>query len=585
MTRLFPRALSLLVLFPILWLAGDVLAGEAPAGSVVAARGSVTAGDAGGSTRPLKIKSELFVADTVRTGSDGRAQLMFRDNTIISLGSNASLKVAEYQWDAEKKSGAMKTRVEEGTFRVLGGLITKTAPKNFSTETPAATIGIRGSMYAGKASGVETLVVFLGGKGIVVFNSLGQVEITRPGYGVRVRLGEPPGDPRPFTPEEIEELIDSLAKKGLRYGEEVFQVSDRTTDFNKGVEDNLPFDPNGYSAPIFSFIEDVARNYAQYSLLPETSGLGGTVELFGTAVGVFTGPWGDYYLLSGMNEMDSIRLLIDRDNGTLDGSFSVGTGGGYAAAALALAEVPWGGYYEGYSWLELYPAPNPAQSVYFNDQAFISGLTCTDGPCVFFDYGDYDLDPGGYLVTAPQSAQFSPYMTWGYWAASFTVPGEGEDQVYTMQQPGAYWLAGQKTPDYVIEDLVYGADYTATYQGPAYGVRIDDFGVNSLTGGATTLHADFANNSLWGDLRFDQHTISFSGEIAGDGYPGSFNAWDAGPGFYDTTVVGAFYGPDGQAVGGSFVSRNMGDVVNPETYQGIFGGNLTGTAPSTPTAW
>ncbi|MFH7319566.1 FecR domain-containing protein [Desulfurivibrio sp. D14AmB] len=179
---------------------------------VVALRGQVTAVDQAGEKRPLAVKSPVYVGDTIQTGPSGRLQLMFTDNTIVSLGGNAELEVAAYQWD--QRQGELTTRVNQGAFRVMGGSIARTSPENFTTETPAATIGIRGSMYAGRVSNGMLTVVFQGGTGIVVSNPAGRVEITVPGLGTRVRSREePPAPPARFSGAELEELQEGLPEE------------------------------------------------------------------------------------------------------------------------------------------------------------------------------------------------------------------------------------------------------------------------------------------------------------------------------------------------------------------------------------
>ncbi len=173
-------------------------------GSVVAVRGEVKASGPSQGERVLGMKSEVFQSDTIRTGAGGRLQLLFKDNTIVSLGADTVMEIANFAWNADKNSGSMKTRVEEGTFRVLGGLITKNSPQNFSTETPAATIGIRGSMYAGSYRNNHLRVAFLGGRGIYVANPYGQVEIDKPGFGTSVTPGSAP------TPPEKMDGLDAL---------------------------------------------------------------------------------------------------------------------------------------------------------------------------------------------------------------------------------------------------------------------------------------------------------------------------------------------------------------------------------------
>lgn len=600
MTRLISVRLLVLLVISLPLAVGSALAAPAPAGSVVAARGSVDALDTAGTARALKVKGEIFATDTVRTGKDGRAQLMFKDNTIVSLGVNSVMKVAEYRWDGAQKDGAMKTTVEEGTFRVLGGLITKHSPKNFTTDTPAATIGIRGSMYAGKASKGRTVVAFLGGKGIVVYNPLGQVEITQPGYGVDVLAGQAPGEPRPMSLDELVQLLEGMTNE--EGGEAV--VSDRTTDFDRRTEGGLPFDPDGFAPPLLDFLRDVIAGQEQGTLLPQPAGLTGYATFEGTAVGLFEGryslfdryllnafamtdisaavsevvgpppplgPVEDRYLVSGYwGDMTDLRIYIDRDWGYIDGG---------AFDFL---------YDNDYGALDVYPVVDWNNNVYFNDGAFTAALTCDDGPCIDLwggEGGSYYPDSGSYIMTA-SSAQFSPYVSWGYWGVTFT---DDYGETFSTYRPGSLWIAGEKTENWLVNDIGwYNEGFVGEYRGPAYGIRLDDAGVTTLTGGRTTLFADFSYGDLWGSIAFDQHTINFEGYFTGEGsYNGSFNAWAAYPDNYDwnTNVTGAFYGPAAEAVGGSFHSTNQWTESSAptEVYQGIFGGSLVnGPIPNVP---
>jgi len=183
-------------------------------GSVVAIRGKVTAADPEGTVRKLKLKAPVYLKDTLRTEKRSRLQVMFIDNTIVSLGPSSEMIIAEYHWKPDKNEGGMKTKIKEGVFRIMGGAITKTAPENFITETPAATIGIRGSMYAGRVSNQALTVMFQGGKGIYVTNPAGTVDISTPGYGTHVEGPmTPPETPQRFSSEEIKDLNNALSAK------------------------------------------------------------------------------------------------------------------------------------------------------------------------------------------------------------------------------------------------------------------------------------------------------------------------------------------------------------------------------------
>ena len=188
--------------------------------TVVAARGEVQAVDAKGKSRPLPVQAPILEEDTIKTGEHSRVQIMFADNTLINLGNVTTMKIAEYRWQPEKNDGALKTQVKEGTFRVMGGALTKTAPQNFKTETPSATIGIRGSMYAGVVTPDFLSVVFQGGKGIDVTNAFGTVEISKPGFGTKVAMSKPPLPPMKFTAQEMGEMNKALSGNGKGEKEE-----------------------------------------------------------------------------------------------------------------------------------------------------------------------------------------------------------------------------------------------------------------------------------------------------------------------------------------------------------------------------
>jgi hypothetical protein len=258
--KMIQPILRLLSAVLVLLMSSQLLyAAEKPVGSVVALRGIVTAVNLAGVQRRLAVQSEIYLADTINTGRRGRVQLMFDDNTLISLGTNTHMQIADYRWDPEKKSGAMKTRVQEGVFRIMGGAITQAAPDNFKTETPAGTIGIRGSMYAGKVSGSTLHLLFQGGKGIYVGNAAGTVSIDRPGFGTFVAgPGVPPAKPTRLTREDLSQLDDVTLEPATD--------PDEDSGSDPGTESQTPVDSS--SEPV----DDSGTDPATESQIPADSG-------------------------------------------------------------------------------------------------------------------------------------------------------------------------------------------------------------------------------------------------------------------------------------------------------------------------
>lgn len=182
-----------------------------PIGKVVALRGEIVAENTDSIQRVLSINAPVFLNDTIKT-RQGRIQLIFNDNTLMTLGSSTEIKLTKYSWKTEDKNSAMETRIEEGSFRIMGGAITRIAPDNFKTHTPSGTIGIRGSMYAGVVKGTSLSVVFQGGRGIYIKNDMGFVSISAPGFGTQVKSpDQAPEPPRKMTQEELRVFETVLA--------------------------------------------------------------------------------------------------------------------------------------------------------------------------------------------------------------------------------------------------------------------------------------------------------------------------------------------------------------------------------------
>ena len=88
--------------------------------------------------------------DTVKSSDNSKAQIVFEDGTVISIGKNAVLSIAEYVNDTTNPSNSKTDfRVLEGTFKTITGGIGKVAPEKFKLQTKSASIGIRGTIIVG----------------------------------------------------------------------------------------------------------------------------------------------------------------------------------------------------------------------------------------------------------------------------------------------------------------------------------------------------------------------------------------------------------------------------------------------------
>lgn len=99
--------------------------------------------------RSLKRKSLIFQKDLVSTGSNGRLQLRFKDNSRVSLRPDTLFNVDEYQFNkSDPSKGKSVYRLMKGGLRTITGAISDANVENYQIQTPIATIGVRGTHYS-----------------------------------------------------------------------------------------------------------------------------------------------------------------------------------------------------------------------------------------------------------------------------------------------------------------------------------------------------------------------------------------------------------------------------------------------------
>ena len=118
------------------------LAWAQPAGLVIAVQPEATA-ERGGIIRILQLKDDIDVLDVLSTGSEGRLQIFFSDDSTITLGPNTTLAVSQFAPGGPKPES--KLDIAKGAVRFVTGKVTEKNPDGFKMETPEAVIGIRGT--------------------------------------------------------------------------------------------------------------------------------------------------------------------------------------------------------------------------------------------------------------------------------------------------------------------------------------------------------------------------------------------------------------------------------------------------------
>ena len=85
--------------------------------------------------------------DAIRT-AQGKVGITFEDNTKVQVNENSKLVIDDFVYDPKKPAaGKLALNMAQGTVRYASGAIAKNNPQSVAVNTPAATIGVRGTDF------------------------------------------------------------------------------------------------------------------------------------------------------------------------------------------------------------------------------------------------------------------------------------------------------------------------------------------------------------------------------------------------------------------------------------------------------
>ena len=149
---------------------------------------------------PAQAGEALLVGDVIKTGPDGRAKLLFADETVMVIGKSTVFKTESYIYDKKNGKYDAKFKVAEGFFKTITGQIGKVAKEKFALKTKTATMGIRGTIFGGEvAENFENIYCL---KGAITVESAGQTKVVESGYMTSIKGGGTPSEPKKITPAE-----------------------------------------------------------------------------------------------------------------------------------------------------------------------------------------------------------------------------------------------------------------------------------------------------------------------------------------------------------------------------------------------
>jgi hypothetical protein len=139
----------------------------------------------GGALRVLRIGDSLFQNQVVETEPQSSTQLLFKDETALTVGPGSRVVLDTYVYNPATKTGNIVLNATKGAFRFVSG---SAQSSTYKIRTPVASIGVRGTIFSWLLTAGGDLILVLEEGGFEVCNAAGQcVFVDQPGKVVIVR--------------------------------------------------------------------------------------------------------------------------------------------------------------------------------------------------------------------------------------------------------------------------------------------------------------------------------------------------------------------------------------------------------------
>ncbi len=160
---------------------------------------------------PVKTGDSVSMGDIVRTKSDGKAEIAFKDDTVLRLAPETRMKIDEYTFNPDNSRNKGILSLLRGKLRAVVKLaegiipVAATGATTFSIQTPTTVAGVRGTDFMVFYEKGITGVVFSKGHGFVYNLNITErmVNISAGQATFVLRPDVAPQPPRPATGAEV----------------------------------------------------------------------------------------------------------------------------------------------------------------------------------------------------------------------------------------------------------------------------------------------------------------------------------------------------------------------------------------------
>jgi hypothetical protein len=202
-SALFPLRVAILAGL-VLTAAASLLPAQERVGINSAVNPQATGTPPGGAARRLVIGQDVVFNEHITTTEGGQTQLLFVDESSMTVGPNSDLVIDQFVYDPRTGTGKLAMTATRGLLRYVGGKLSK-QDDAVTLRTATATLAVRGGAFIAQIDPAQTEAAFLYGKGLTVTGTTGASEtLIRPGFQVTVSgIGGIPSRPAPMPPGQL----------------------------------------------------------------------------------------------------------------------------------------------------------------------------------------------------------------------------------------------------------------------------------------------------------------------------------------------------------------------------------------------
>ena len=184
--------------------------------------------------------SKIFYGDTILANSKSNAQILFLDETVMTVGENTELTIDDFIYNPTTNDGNFVTNIKSGIVKTISGKISEKNPDNLEVKMPNGSLGVRGTEFIVSLNSQEESTVLLLGPGpdntlgmvpgnIMLTDGVNTTEITNPGF--QAVLDNVVSLASPTNLDVITQMTSSISHSILN--------SDNIVDNSKEVTSNL----------------------------------------------------------------------------------------------------------------------------------------------------------------------------------------------------------------------------------------------------------------------------------------------------------------------------------------------------------